>query len=59
MLAEQVNGHIILHHVTEEKESDVPADLKRLVGAYRNSNIEIKTGSVAEQITLMAGDHVC
>ncbi|HXY86903.1 MAG TPA: hypothetical protein VEG44_00530 [Candidatus Acidoferrales bacterium] len=39
-------------HVTEKNESGVPADLKRLVGAYRNSNIEIKTGSVAEQITI-------
>ena len=39
-------------HVTEENESGVPADLKRLVGAYRNSNIEIKTGSAAEQITI-------
>jgi len=57
VLAEQVNGHIILHNVTEENESDVPADLKRLVGACRNSNIEIKISSVAEQITSMAGEH--
>jgi len=57
VLAEQVNGHIMVLHVTEENESDVPADLKRLVGANRNSNIEIKTSSVAEQIALMAGDH--
>lgn len=57
VLAEQVSGHITLLHITEESESDVHADLKRLVAAYRNSNIEIETGSVAEQITLMAKDH--
>ena len=50
-------GHIMLHHVTEENESDVPADLKRLSGAYRNWNIGITAGSVTEQITLIGGDY--
>ena len=57
MLAEQVKGHIMLVHVTEKSESGEPAELKQQVGAYRNSNIEIKTASVAEQITLMVKEH--
>lgn len=57
VLAEQVSGHITLLHVTEESESDVQADLKRLTVTYQNSSIEIKSGSVAEQIMSMAKDY--
>ena len=55
-LAEKVGGQITLLHVTEAQESDIQADLQRLASMYKNVDISIRSGPVADHIITMAKD---
>ncbi len=56
-LASPVEGHITLLHITEENESNVAEDLRRLASMYENVSIEVRAGPVVEQIIETAKDY--
>jgi nucleotide-binding universal stress UspA family protein len=56
-LAEQVDGSITLLHVTEQREGDIEADLRKLASQYENVDISIRSGPVAKGIVQAAEDH--
>jgi len=56
-LAEKVRGHITILHITEEKESDVQADLRQLASTYEDVDVDVRSGTVAEQIATAAKDY--
>lgn len=56
-LAQPIEGHITLLHITEENESNVASDLKQLASMYDNVSIEVRAGPVVEQITETAKDY--
>jgi len=50
LLAASAQGHITLLHVTEEGESHTENYLKKMASMYEDVSVEIRSGSVADQI---------
>lgn len=50
LLAASAQGHITLLHVTEEGESHTKNYLKKMASMYEGVSVEIRSGSVADQI---------
>ncbi|MGB8311391.1 MAG: universal stress protein [Halobacteriota archaeon] len=50
LLAASAHGHITLLHVTEEAEGHAENYLKKMASMYEDVSVEIRSGSVADQI---------
>ncbi len=56
-LAASAHGHITLLHVTEEGESHTENYLKKLASTYEDTSVEIRPGSVADQIITVSQEY--